>query len=196
MISGARFGAPPVRGKGVSSHPPIQSSNPSCQCSLLVQLTSYRPSTIVLNGNTPPPSAFKMSVLSAKRTLARNAAGDKDVREKLLQAWHDAPAKPVLRDMMYAIARQYGFENWRALKQAIESRSTVETITGESEEQQLLVRFFEYACPDHHVRGRPAHRIAHHAALRMLRHHQGIVGANFYSGIVFGVMVEIERILL
>ena len=142
-----------------------------------------------------PQTTLENLKKEAKRFLKALAAGDKNLREKLLQAWPDAPAKPVLRDIQYAIARQYGFENWKDLKQAIERHLPAETITPRQEEEQLLGRFFEYACPDHHVRGRPAHRIAHHAALRMLGQHPELAVANFYAAIVCGEIEEVERIL-
>ena len=142
-----------------------------------------------------PQTTLENLKKEAKRFLNALAASDKNLREKMLQAWPDAPAKPVLRDIQYAIARQYGFENWKALKQAIASHLPGETIAPRQEEDQLLGRFFEYACPDHHVRGRPAHRIAHHAALRMLEQHPEIAFANFYAAVVCGEIDDGERIL-
>ena len=57
-----------------------------------------------------PQTTLENLKKEAKRFLKALAAGDKNLREKLLQAWPDAPAKPVLRAIQYAIARQYGFE--------------------------------------------------------------------------------------
>lgn len=143
-----------------------------------------------------PQTTLETLKKEAKRFLKALAAGDTDFRNKLLQAWPDAPAQPVLRDIQYAIARQYGFENWKTLKLAIEGRPRAETISAKDDEkEQLLARFFEYACPDHHVRGRPAHRMAHYAALRMLERHSEIARANLYTALVCGEKEVVERIL-
>ena len=56
-------------------------------------------------------------------------------------------------------------------------------------------RFLEYACPDHHVRGRPAHAIARNAAMRLLDAHPEIAQANIYTAVVCGEVEEASRLL-
>ena len=59
----------------------------------------------------------------------------------------------------------------------------------------METRFLEYACPDHHVRGRPAYRIARHAAMRMLHRHPELARHDFYTAVVCGEREEVERLL-
>lgn len=43
-----------------------------------------------------------------------------DARTRLERAIPDAPAKPTLRDVQHALAREHGFHGWAALKRALE----------------------------------------------------------------------------
>jgi len=58
----------------------------------------------------------------AKRWLDALQAGDTDARERLRQAYPDAPADPGLRDVQHALAREHGFAGWSALKDAVAAR--------------------------------------------------------------------------
>jgi ankyrin repeat protein len=60
---------------------------------------------------------------------------------------------------------------------------------------ELIERFLEFACPDHHVRGGPAHVMAKNAAMRLLNRHPEIARDNLYTAIVCGDLGEVERIL-
>ena len=59
----------------------------------------------------------------AKRWLRALRTGDAGARARLDRAWPQAPREPVLRDVQHALAREYGQENWIALKRAIGSRA-------------------------------------------------------------------------
>src|SRR5712692_9317144 len=102
----------------------------------------------------------------AKRWLKALRENDAEARERMQRAYPNAPQHPVLRDVQHALACEYGEANWKALKQA----------TGQAQAKQasLVRRFLECACPDHHVRGLPAHRMARHAAMRILEQSSGI----------------------
>jgi hypothetical protein len=54
----------------------------------------------------------------AKRWLKDLRAGRPDARTRLEQAYPAAPPRPGLRDVQHALAREYGFDNWIALKAA------------------------------------------------------------------------------
>lgn len=56
----------------------------------------------------------------AKRWLKQLRATDPDARTRLTTAWPDAPADPSLRDVQHALAREYGFVDWKALLVALE----------------------------------------------------------------------------
>ena len=126
----------------------------------------------------------------AKRWLKELRANSPEARTRFETASQKTPDKTVLRDVQRALALEYGFAGWAALKRAIEGRAaTGEPIDGD----KLVDRFLEYACPDHHVRGRPSHRIARHAASRILAQHPEIARANLYTAVVCGEIEEVER---
>ena len=128
----------------------------------------------------------------AKRWLKALRASETEARERLLRAWPAATEDPVLRDLQRALALEYGFSGWTALKQALENPALFVRVENTPE---LVAQFLEYACPDHHVRGRPAHRVARHAAMRLLQQHPEIVRENLYTAVVCGESDIAERIL-
>ncbi|MBI4474483.1 MAG: ankyrin repeat domain-containing protein, partial [Acidobacteria bacterium] len=130
----------------------------------------------------------------AKRWLRELRANNLKARARFEHAYPSAPAKPGLRDVQRALALEYGFPGWTALKQAVEKGATSTTEVEETR-AQIVARFLDYACPDHHVRGRPAHRIARHAAMRILQQHPEIARDNIYTAVVCGEVEDVERIL-
>ena len=56
----------------------------------------------------------------AKRWLKALKMGDASARHRLLAVTPTAPADPGLRDVQFALAREYGLSGWVALRQAIE----------------------------------------------------------------------------
>jgi hypothetical protein len=56
----------------------------------------------------------------AKRWLKALRANDPDARARLTRAYPKAPALPVLRDVQHAMARERGYDNWAAMKRALE----------------------------------------------------------------------------
>ena len=130
----------------------------------------------------------------AKRWLKALGTNDHEARRRFRQAYANGPATPGLRDLQYALAREYGYESWIALKEALDKRPIAEIPAGVTKDV-LISRFLDFACPDHHVRGRPAHRMAQHAAMRLLQGHPEIARANFYTAVVCGELEEVERLL-
>lgn len=55
----------------------------------------------------------------AKRWLKALRQNDAQARRRFETAYPDCPAEPVLRDVQHALAREYEFENWTQLKQAV-----------------------------------------------------------------------------
>jgi ankyrin repeat protein len=60
---------------------------------------------------------------------------------------------------------------------------------------EVLSRFFDNACPDHHVRGGPDHLRAEHTAMRLLARYPDIPQADFYSAVVCGDIDAVNRTL-
>src|SRR5258708_21768834 len=68
----------------------------------------------------------------AKRWLKALRENDAAARERLQHAHPNAPAKPVLRDVQYALAREHGQNSWKELQQALQVAALLEPpATGE-----------------------------------------------------------------
>jgi ankyrin repeat protein len=130
----------------------------------------------------------------AKRWLKALRENNVEARERMQHAYPNAPHQPVLRDVQHALACEYGAANWKELKQALETRAAG-TAQAQDEQASLVRRFLECACPDHHVRGLPAHRMARHAAMRILEQNAGIAHDSIYTAVVCGETEEVERLL-
>src|SRR5260370_42415979 len=94
----------------------------------------------------------------SKRWLKALRENDAPARERLQRAYPKVSGHPALRDVQHALALEYGLKDWEELK--AQARDT---------QTDPIARFLECACPDHHVRGLPAHRMARHAAMRILQ---------------------------
>jgi hypothetical protein len=66
-----------------------------------------------------PATSVENLKKEAKRWLKALRAHDPDARARIVRAYPDAPAEPVLRDVQYALAREYGCASWIALTQAL-----------------------------------------------------------------------------
>jgi Leucine-rich repeat (LRR) protein len=71
----------------------------------------------------PPRRNLESLKKEAKRWLDALHANDRDARERLHRALPDAPAKPTLRDVQHALAREQGYAGWSMLKGAVEQWS-------------------------------------------------------------------------
>jgi hypothetical protein len=130
----------------------------------------------------------------AKRWLKSLRADDREAWVRFKRAWPDAPAAPSLRDVQHALARERGMPGWAQLTSAV-AQQPIPIATDAGDTGAVVARFLEYACPDHHVRGRPAHRIARHAAVRLLEQHPAIARHSFYTAVVCGELEEVARLL-
>src|ERR1041385_3170199 len=190
----ARSGAPPVRGKGAGSHP-----------TSFAQLWTFHSGPelsgtwATTEGRFMPRKLTSATTLDnlrkeAKRWFKALCEGDAEARQRFERAYPKATGNPVLRDVQHALAREYGLENWKDLKLAAEQASDKGARTLDAH-VELADRFLEHACPDHHVRGTGAHRMARHAAMRLLEQNPAIVREDLYTAIVCGEIEEVERIL-
>ena len=60
---------------------------------------------------------------------------------------------------------------------------------------ELVARFLDFACWDHHVHGKGDHRMYDRAAQRLLTQHPEIQRDSIYTAIVCGDLAEVERII-
>lgn len=91
---------------------------------------------------TPPTSLDNFSK-EAKRWLKELRSGSPEARGRLENAYPGAPDRPVLRQVQHALAREYGFESWVALKAAVETlpeSAASATPLCSAEEYQRLAR--------------------------------------------------------
>lgn len=130
----------------------------------------------------------------AKRWLKALRENNTKAREHFQHAYPNGPSQPVLRDVQHALARVYGQNDWKSLKQAVQESAARRAAMPDTPAQPVA-GFLEYACPDHHVRGLPAHRMARHAAMRMLEEHPEIARDSIYAAAVCGELDEVERLL-
>jgi uncharacterized protein len=71
--------------------------------------------------------------------------------------------------------------------------SRTETARNETPPADVVSRFLDNACPDHHVRGGSDHVRAQRTAMRLLDRYPGIALANFYTAVVCGDIETVNR---
>ncbi|HEX9366566.1 MAG TPA: ankyrin repeat domain-containing protein, partial [Vicinamibacterales bacterium] len=59
----------------------------------------------------------------------------------------------------------------------------------------IVTRFLQFACWDHHTHGKADHRMYDRAAQRILEQHPGIERHSLYTAVVCGNLTEVKRIL-
>jgi ankyrin repeat protein len=128
----------------------------------------------------------------AKRWLRALRAGVGTAQERLERAvpGSSATPAPTLRDVQHALAREHGFPGWSALTAGLEGDTLPERAP-----QEVVDRFVDNACPDHHVRGGPDHVRALHTAMRLLARYPDIPRSNFQTAVVCGEIEAVERAL-
>jgi uncharacterized protein len=135
---------------------------------------------------------------SAKRWLKALRSNDADARVRLRRAYPEAPAQPVLRDIQHALAREHGYESWKAMRSAIDvpaAKPGLDGYAGGRTHEERVATFLEFACWDHHTHGKGDHRMYDRAAQRILALHPEIARDSIYTAIASGEVAEVERIL-
>ena len=143
-----------------------------------------------MNRQLTPGSTLENLKREAKRWLKALRANVGEARARLERVIPGAPAQPTLRDVQHALALEHGAAGWTALKNQLAGNARADT-----DHAQLVARFLECACPDHHVRGGPAHVMARNAAMRLLRRHPEIARDSLYTAVVCGDLDFVERVL-
>jgi ankyrin repeat protein len=137
-----------------------------------------------------PRSTLENLKREAKRWLKALRESDSGARARLERVLPGASASPGLRDVQHALALEHGQSGWTALRNQLTEGAP------ESESHDALIaRFLRNACPDHHVRGGPAHVMALHTADLLLAQHPEIAHDTINTAIVCGDLAEVERIL-
>jgi ankyrin repeat protein len=145
---------------------------------------------MVMSGSITPRGSLESLRKEAKRWLKALRANVADARARLAKVFPDAPDVPTLRDVQHALALEHGLPGWSALRDAVTHRTPAH-----GAEIDWVARFFDVACPDHHVRGGPDHTRARHTAIRILEHFPFVATDSFYTAIVTGNLAEVARVL-
>jgi ankyrin repeat protein len=134
-----------------------------------------------------PQSTLDNFRREAKRWLKALRDNVADAHARFERALQDAPRSPTLRDVQRALAREHGLPGWADFKQAIADaqRPAAPATT-------LVDQFLENTCPDHHVRGGPAHLRARHTAMRLLERSPELAHASLATEIVCGDLTAVS----
>src|SRR5262249_38317400 len=124
----ARVGAPPVRGKGVYSHPFLRRFVAPTHFSSGLAISG--PQAFTGERFMPRDITSKTTLENLKREAKRwlrtlrDNTGDSthQARVRLEQALSSLPDAPSLRDVQRALAIEHGFDGWAALKQRLAHR--------------------------------------------------------------------------
>lgn len=143
-----------------------------------------------MNRKLTPKSTLENLKREAKRWLTALRANDAEARARFEKANPDSSSDPTLRDVQHALAREHGFAGWMALKNQLASDKHPD-----ADRAERAAWFVQNACPDHTVRGGPAHLMAWHIADRMLKHDPDIATDSFFSAVACGNLEEVERVL-
>ena len=133
-----------------------------------------------------PTDSLESLKREAKRWLKALRENVEDARARLANALPDVADTPTLRTIQHALARELGYPGWTALKEHFAGAQPAGRIT-----EELVSRFLDNACPDHHVRGGPDHVRARGTATRLLARYPEIANASFYTKSVCGDLAEI-----
>ena len=125
-----------------------------------------------------PTSSLENFRREAKRWLKALRTGDADSRRRLLAVLSAVPADPGLRDVQLALAREYGFPGWTALRQALDDLALARRSHAERVEMVLRAAMWQ------------GDRVS---AARILAKWPEIATANIYAAAATGNRTEIER---
>jgi ankyrin repeat protein len=137
----------------------------------------------------PPGRTLDSLKKEAKRWLKALRANAQEARARLERALPSAPHLPTLRDVQHALALEHGFPGWTALKEKLAGNSH------DDDSIRPVDWFLENACPDHHIRGGPAHVKALNTAMRVLDRYPEIVHDSFTTDVVCGDLARVRSTL-
>ena len=129
----------------------------------------------------------------AKFWLKQVRSNHSGFTKRLRLAYPDAPANPTLRDIQHALARELGYESWKALQAGLHQRARVGGSPASPGDPASS--FLEFACWDHFVHGRGDYRAREAAAMRFLDSHPDIPASSIYAAVVCGDLARVERFL-
>jgi len=127
----------------------------------------------------------------ARFWLKQVRANHSGFTKRLRLAYPAAPATPTLRDMQHALARERGYENWKALVAAVRDQPSPAQPQGGNP----VSNFLGFATWDHLTHGRGNYAAIAAAAMRLLDKHPEIASADIYTAAVCGNRAHVEQLL-
>ncbi|MGH7553395.1 MAG: hypothetical protein ACREMQ_10275 [Longimicrobiales bacterium] len=128
----------------------------------------------------------------AKHWLKSVRTGNPGHVKRLRLAYPNAPAEPTLRDVQHALAREQGYESWKALLDALKQPAISSTLAHDTNPAS---HFLGFACWDQFVHGRGDYCSIEAAAMRVLGAHPEIRSASIYTAAVCGDVEAVTRFL-
>ena len=190
LFSAVRTGAPPVRGKGF---PPSGSTTLEPSSSLTIS----GPQATVEEGHVQTAHVRSHARRSEKRSqaLVESAARPRSGCARTLRAGGSVTrecadtSRGAIRARQGVRFARVGGPDARADDARHGGRINPPVPS------DIVSRFLDNACPDHHVRGGADHVRAEHTALRLLERYPEIAHANFYTAVVCGDLEAVKRAL-
>jgi ankyrin repeat protein len=121
----------------------------------------------------------------AKRWHKALLAGNTEARAEFARAYPRAPALPVLREVQQALAREYGFGSWAALKQHVLERATPQQL------EQRAGLLLELACLSF-GHDEPARSVR---ARKLLDRYPELSRVSIHTAAACGDRAHVERVL-
>ena len=131
----------------------------------------------------------------AKHWLKALRAQDPSARARLMAVWPAAPETPTLRDVQHALAREHGFDNWIAFKDAVGRRAAAAVSEPDRATADVTDSFIRYACWDHHTHGSSDYQSHAHSAMRLLARYPELGSDTLAGAIVCGNLPLVRQML-
>jgi len=134
----------------------------------------------------------------AKRWLSALRHADPEALARLKQALPSASPADGLREVQQALAREYGFESWAALKLQLADEVLARRTHAERLEEFLEHAILNYGIPPSEPRWQPSYRddpSRRAYAARILAKHPEIALGSIHAATLSGNVEEVERLL-
>jgi uncharacterized protein len=134
----------------------------------------------------------------AKRWLNALRASDPEALARLKQVLPGATPTPGLREVQQALAREYGFESWAALKLQLADEALARLTHAERLDGFLEHASLNYGIPPGEPRWQPTYPddpSRREYAARILAKHPEIVHGSIHAAVISGDIDEVKRLL-
>jgi ankyrin repeat protein len=133
----------------------------------------------------------------AKRWLKALRDGDEEARARFRRIHPSAGARPGLREVQQALAREHGLESWAALKLFLDDLELARQSADERAADLLELASLHYGVPPgtRTYSGYPDGPARHRRALRIVERHPEVARHSLHTAVLCGDLEEVHRIL-